>query len=70
MPEQSERAACSDHQADRRRIFIVHLRLDANPPRGYLAGRIQHVVTGDALHFESVDELVAFIAWHVSAAPK
>lgn len=58
-----------DHQAGTRRIFMVHLRLDADPARGRLSGRIQHTQTNDAAHFESLDELVAFIAQHVPVAP-
>jgi hypothetical protein len=50
-----------DHQAGTRRVFVVHLRLDADPVQGRLAGRIQHVHSSDAAHFESMDELVAFI---------
>jgi hypothetical protein len=58
-----------DHQAGTRRVFVVHLRLDADPARGNLAGRIQHVHSSDAAHFESADELVAFISEHVSVSP-
>ena len=58
-----------DHQAGTRRIFIVHLRLDADPARGDVAGRIQHAHSGDAAHFESTDELIAFIGRHVTAVP-
>jgi hypothetical protein len=29
---------------------------------------VEHAVSRDAAHFESVDELVAFIAFHVLAA--
>ena len=50
-----------DHQAGTRRIFIVHLRLDADPAHGVLAGRIQHVQSSDAAHFQSMDELIAFM---------
>jgi hypothetical protein len=55
-----------DHQAGTRRVFVVHLRLDADPSRGQVTGRIQHSHTNDAAHFESVDELLAFIAAHVT----
>jgi hypothetical protein len=57
-----------DHQAGTRRVFVVHLRLDADPAHGQLAGRIQHVQSSDAAHFESTDELIAFIERHVTAA--
>jgi hypothetical protein len=58
-----------DHQAATRRIFVVHLRLDADPSRGNIAGRIQHSHTNDAAHFQCLDELLAFIADHIPIAP-
>ncbi len=65
--EQPRDRPLPDHQGGTRRIFIVHLRLDADPARGQVAGRIQHLQTSDASHFESVEELVAFITDHVTA---
>ena len=59
-----------DHQAGRRRVFIVHLRLDADPAHGRLSGRIEHVQSSDAAHFETTDELVAFISGHVTPVSK
>jgi len=56
-----------DHQAGTRRVFIVHLRLDADPANGRVTGRVQHVCSNDASHFESVEELLAFIGRHVTA---
>jgi hypothetical protein len=58
-----------DHQAATRRVFVLHLRLDADPAAGRMAGRIQHSSTNDAAHFASVDELVVFIADHIRVAP-
>lgn len=55
-----------DHQAGTRRTFIVQLRLDADPARGRVAGRVQHSHSNDASHFECVDELLAFITAHVA----
>lgn len=43
------------------RAFVVQLRGDAHVGRGRWAGRIAHVVSGRAAHFESLDGLVAFI---------
>ena len=68
MSGEPERHQELDHQAGTRRVFIVHLRLDANPARGFVSGRIQHVHSNDAAHFESTDELMAFIVEHVTAA--
>jgi hypothetical protein len=54
-----------NHQGCTRRGFMVQLRLDADPGRGIFRGRIQHVRTGDAAHFDSLEELAAFITCRV-----
>ena len=59
-----------DHQSGTRRIFTIHMRLDADPSCGRICGRIQHTHSNDASHFESVDELVAFIAGHLDVVPE
>jgi hypothetical protein len=43
------------------RAFVVQLR--AQPPGAPLAwdGRVEHVVSGQATHFHSLEELVVFI---------
>lgn len=69
MPSEPGGSAVVDHQAGTRRVFVVHLRLDVSPACGQMAGRIQHVHSGDASHFESVDELVTFITERIPAKP-
>jgi len=54
-----------DHEACTNRAFVVQLRLDADPARGIFRGRIQHVRSGDAAHFDSLEELARFIACRV-----
>ena len=44
------------------RSFIVHLRTDADLPAGRFVGRVEHVHSGDAMHFQSIEELLAFMA--------
>jgi hypothetical protein len=56
------RAIEVDHQASINRRFLIQLRLDADPSRGVYRGRIQHVRSGEAAHFDSLDELAAFFA--------
>jgi hypothetical protein len=51
-----------DHQASANRRFIVQLRIDADPADGACRGRVQHVRSGEAAHFESLEELAAFFA--------
>lgn len=61
----SETPRALDHQSGTRRVFLVHLRLDANPRDGRCCGRVQHVASGDAAHFDCADELIAFMASRV-----
>lgn len=50
-----------DHEARTGRVFVVHLRADADVQHGGFRGRVQHVRSGDAAHFESLDELATFL---------
>jgi hypothetical protein len=40
------------------RAFVVQLRADADVARGIVAGRIEHVVSGVAAPFESVEQML------------
>jgi hypothetical protein len=44
-----------------RRAFVIQLRQKADPEAADLVGRIEHVDSGRADHFGSVEELVRFI---------
>jgi hypothetical protein len=44
-----------------RRTFVVQLHADALTEEGGFKGRVEHVVSYQATHFSSVEELVAFI---------
>ena len=54
------------------RSFVVQFRCDADPAHGQVTGRIEHLPSGQARRFESVQEMMAFIcdqlAAHDSAA--
>lgn len=51
------------------RAFVVQLR--AQPPGDLLVwdGRVEHVVSGQATHFHTLDELVAFISRVLASVP-
>jgi hypothetical protein len=49
------------------RAFVVQLRWDAAVEQGDFRGRVEHLVSMQAAHFESVEELMAFIARVVAA---
>jgi hypothetical protein len=50
------------------RAFVVQFRENADVERGQWAGRVEHVTSSQATRFQSVDELLAFVA-RVLAAP-
>ena len=60
------RTITPDPTADRslpvQRAFVVQLHATAVVAQGQLSGRVEHVLSGQAAHFETLDELLAFIA--------
>jgi len=58
MPQpQTPKASLSVHWA-----FVVHLRTSSDAARGQVEGRVEHVVSGQSAHFNSLEELLTFIA--------
>ena len=57
QPHTDDPSALSPHRA-----FVVQFRAEINVERGPWIGRVEHVVSGQATHFASLEELVAFIA--------
>jgi len=43
------------------RAFVVQLHRDANLQAGQFRGRVEHVVSMQSTHFDSLEDLVAFI---------
>jgi hypothetical protein len=54
--QQAEKAPLSVQWA-----FVVHLRTSSNVARGPIEGRVEHVISGQSTHFDSLEELLAFI---------
>ena len=44
------------------RAFVVHFRTSSNIARGPIEGRVEHVVSGQSTHFDSLEELLGFVA--------
>ncbi len=44
------------------RAFVVQFRADTAVEQKHLAGRVEHVVSGQATDFESLETLLAFMA--------
>ena len=58
MPQQQAgKAPLSVHWA-----FVVHFRVSSDVACGQIAGRVEHVVSGQSTHFDSLEELLAFVA--------
>ena len=58
MPQHGEsKTPLSVHRA-----FVVHFRAETDVARGHVAGRVEHVVSGQVTHFSSLEELLAFVA--------
>ena len=55
-PQAAERSPLSPHRA-----FVVQFREETEVEQGRFAGRVEHVVSGQAAQFDSLEELVAFI---------
>lgn len=49
------------------RAFVVHFRTDADVVQGQIAGRVEHVLSGQSTHFASLEGLLAFVAQMVSS---
>ena len=51
-------AASSRAALPAERAFVVQLRADADLARGVISGRVEHVVSGAAALFESMEQLI------------
>lgn len=49
------------------RAFVMQLHADAQVKQGEFKGRVEHVVSGEATHFDTLEELTAFIVQILTA---
>jgi hypothetical protein len=49
-----------------RRAFVVQLYAEAQVEQGHFRGRVEHLVSHQAAHFESLEDLLAFIVGMVT----
>ena len=54
--ESAGQAPLSPHRA-----FVVQFRAETAVEQGRFVGRVEHVVSGQAAHFASLEELLAFM---------
>jgi hypothetical protein len=57
------------HPLPTQRAFLVQVHAEADVAQGRLAGRVEHVVSGQAIHFASPEELLAFMARVLATLP-
>ena len=43
------------------RAFVIQFRTGTEIAAGHMAGRVEHVVSGQATHFSTLEELLAFM---------
>jgi hypothetical protein len=44
------------------RAFVVQFLEETQVEAGYMVGRVEHVISGEAMHFRSLDALLGFLA--------
>ena len=54
--------AAGEPPLSRHRAFVIQFRAETEVEAGRFAGRVEPVVSGQATHFHSLEELLAFIA--------
>jgi hypothetical protein len=57
------------HPLPAQRAFLVQVHAEAEVAQGRLAGRAEHVMSGQATHFASPEELLAFMARVLTPRP-
>ncbi len=55
-----EPQTASDRQYPAQWAFVVQFGRRSDVTRGQLTGRVEHVVSGEASHFQAAEELLAF----------
>ena len=52
------------------RAFVVQFRAETAVARWHVAGRIEHIVSGLATHFHSLEELLVFVERVLADVPE
>ena len=60
--EEPSKASPKRHNLPRQRAFVVQFSADAAGDTASFSGRVEHVVSGQAIQFSSPEELLAFLA--------
>jgi hypothetical protein len=52
------------------RAFVVQVHADTAVEQGHVWGRVEHMVSGQATSFQTVEELVQFIVQVLTSTPE
>jgi hypothetical protein len=52
------------------RAFVVQVHADAVVGQGHVWGRVEHIVSGRAAYFHTMEELVQFIVQVLTSTPE
>ncbi len=66
MPPAADRSSPLSVQ----RAFVVQFRLETDLAQGRWVGRVEHVASGQATLFDTLDELTAFITCILAHVPR
>jgi len=69
-PRSEDRIAKKQPSLPANRTFVVQLHAEAQIEQGEFRGRVEHVVSYQAAHFASVEELTAFMVRVLTANPQ
>jgi hypothetical protein len=53
-----------------RRAFVIQVHADAMVAQGQVWGRVEHIVSGQATYFQTMEELVQFIEQVLASTPE
>jgi len=65
---QRQAAATAEGPLSPRRAFVVQFREPSAVTSPHFAGRVEHMISGDAVRFQSPEELLAFFGRVLGAA--
>jgi hypothetical protein len=61
LPQKGDEGGRAGAAIPANRAFVCQLASAADPGRGILVGRVEHVTSGRAAHFRSVEDLISFM---------
>ena len=57
----------ADYRLPVRRAFVVQFSAETEVGQGRFVGRVEHIVSGQAMHFQTLEDLLAFFVQLLTA---